>query len=52
MLLGEDDRLIVAWSVLGGYSSEEIGKILEMNPATVRSRKSRALEQMHRILEN
>ena len=52
MQLGEDDRLIVAWSVLGGYSSEEIGKILEMNPATVRSRKSRALEQMHRILEN
>ena len=52
MRLGEEDRLIVVWSVLGGYPSEEIGKVLEMNPATVRSRKARALEQMRDILKN
>ncbi len=52
MMLGEEDRLIVVWSVLGGYPSEEIGNVLDMNPATVRSRKSRALEQLRGILES
>lgn len=48
--LGEEERLIVACSVLGGYASEEIGKMLDMNPATVRSRKSRAIEKMRQRL--
>lgn len=51
MQLGEEDRMIVACSVLGGYPSEEIGVIMDMNPATVRSRKSRALEKMRRTIE-
>ena len=49
--LGEEERLIVSFSVFGGYSSEEIGGMLKMNAATVRSRKSRALGKMRRILE-
>lgn len=51
MQLGEEDRMIVAWSVLGGYPSEEIGRMIQMKPATVRSRKARALEKMRQILE-
>lgn len=48
--LEEKDRLIVGWSVLGGYSSDEISSVLAMNAATVRSRKKRALERLRRIL--
>lgn len=51
MQLGEEDRMIVVWSVLGGYPSEEIGSMMQMNPATVRSRKARALDKMRQILE-
>lgn len=49
--LEEEDRVIVACSVLGGYASEEIGKMLDMKPATVRSRKSRAMEKMRQMIE-
>ncbi len=49
--LEEEERLIVSFSVFGGYSSEEIGGMLKMNAATVRSRKSRALGKMRRMLE-
>lgn len=51
MQLSEEDRMIVVCSILGGYPSEEIGRIMQMNPATVRSRKSRALEKLWKILE-
>lgn len=51
LCLDEEDRMIVACSVLGGYPSEEIGKMIQMNPATVRSRKARALEKMRRMIE-
>lgn len=51
MTLNEEDRMIVAFSVIAGYPSEEIGKMMQMNPATVRSRKARALEKMRLILE-
>lgn len=44
------DRLILNCSILEGYSSEEIGRRLEMNPATVRSRKARALEKLRGLL--
>ena len=44
------DRLIVGWSVLGGYSSDEISEALGMNAATVRSRKSRALGRLRQML--
>ena len=49
--LEEEERMIVAFSVFGGYRSEEIGIMLDRNAATVRSRKSRALGKMRKILE-
>lgn len=42
--LSDEDRLIVALSVFGGYRSGEIGDLLEMNANTVRSRRKRALD--------
>lgn len=51
MQLEEEDRMIVSCSVLEGYTSEEIGSLLGMNPATVRSRKLRALDKMRKRLE-
>lgn len=48
--LDEEERIIVAFSVFGGYRSEEIARMLDRNAATVRSRKSRALEKMRSAL--
>ena len=50
MKLDEEDRVIVACSVLEGYASAEIGRMLGMNPATVRSRKARAMDKLRQIL--
>lgn len=50
--LAEDDRLIVALSVFGGYNSQEIGLMFDMNPNTVRSRRKRALERMATMLKD
>lgn len=50
MKLDAEDRIIVACSVLEGYASTEIGRMLGMNPATVRSRKARAIDRLRRIL--
>lgn len=50
-LLNEEERMIVAFSVFGGYQSDEIGGMLEQKAATVRSKKTRALEKMRRVLE-
>ncbi len=44
--LDEEERMIVAFSVFGGYTSEEIAVMLKKKAVTVRSRKSRALEKM------
>lgn len=44
--LDDDDRLIIALSVFGGYTSDEIGGILSMNSNTVRSRRKRALDRL------
>lgn len=51
LILDEEDRLIVSMSVFGGYNSQEIGKMLKMNPSTVRSRRKRSLEKMSWILK-
>lgn len=48
--LEEEERMIIAFSVFGGYRSEEIGAIMDKNAATVRSKKSRALAKMRRML--
>lgn len=45
-MLDEEERMIVAFSVFGGYRSGEIAGMLNMNASSVRSRKKRALEKM------
>lgn len=45
------ERLIVALSVFGGYTGEEIAGILEKNPSTIRSKYRRALKKMREKLE-
>lgn len=49
--LGEEERMILSYSVFAGYASEEIAQMMELNPATVRSKKSRALGKMRKMLE-
>lgn len=49
--LEEEERFIVALSVLGGYTSQEIAYILHKNHSTVRSRYRRALQKMREKLE-
>jgi len=48
--LEEEERTIIAFSVFGGYRSEEIAELLGKNAATIRSRKSRALGKMRKML--
>lgn len=50
-VLSSEEQEIVALSVFGGYNSREIGSTLNLNPNTVRSKRSRALEKMESILE-
>ena len=49
--LEEEERMILSYSVFAGYGSEEIAQMLEMNATTVRSKKSRALGKMRKMLE-
>ncbi len=48
--LVEADRMILVLSVLEGYTTKEVAEMLDMNHATVRSRKSRALERLAELL--
>ena len=41
----------VSLCVVEGYKSHEVGKILSMNPSTVRTRLNRGLEKMREYLE-
>ena len=50
-ILNEEERIIVAFSVFGGYQSDEIGNMMEQKSATIRSKKSRALGKMRSVLE-
>ncbi|MCD8023786.1 MAG: sigma-70 family RNA polymerase sigma factor [Lachnospiraceae bacterium] len=49
--LAARDRLILSMSIFAGYSSQEIGSALNLNPNTVRSRQSRALKKMQSLIE-
>ena len=51
LILDDEDQLIIGLSIYGGYDSKEIGKILKMNPNTVRSRRKRSLEKMSWLLK-
>lgn len=49
-LLEDEEQTIVGLSVFGGYNSQEIGAALKLNPNTVRSKRSRALQKMECVL--
>ncbi len=49
-LLEDEEQTIVGLSVFGGYNSQEIGEALKLNPNTVRSKRSRALQKMECVL--
>ena len=49
--LGDEERLILSLNLFGGYTSKEIGRILDLNDNTVRSRQKRALAKMAEYLE-
>lgn len=50
--LSGEERLIVSLSVFAGYSSSEIGKLLRKNANTVRSKLSRSMGKMQKLLED
>ncbi|MBQ9517285.1 MAG: RNA polymerase sigma factor [Eubacterium sp.] len=49
--LKDDEREIVLLSVVAGFSSKEIGKIVDMTSGAVRSKLSRSLKKMKDFLE-
>lgn len=49
--LDSEERIIVSMSVFGGYTSREIGEVMELKSATVRSKLSRGLGKMQTILQ-
>lgn len=48
--LSDQERMIIALSVFGGYRSGEIGEQMGIPAATVRSKMSRAFQKMRRFL--
>jgi len=50
-VLSDEDRDIVLLAVIAGYNSREIGSMMSLKPATVRSRLSRGLAKMRTFLE-
>lgn len=48
--LSDEDRMILSLHLFAGYSSSEIGALLQMKDGTVRSRQSRALKKMAETL--
>jgi len=49
--LSPEDRMIVSMAVFAGYSSSEIGQMMKKNANTVRSRLSRSMGKMQKLLE-
>lgn len=44
--LSEEERMIISMHLFAGYTSKEIGIILDINENTVRSKESRALKKL------
>lgn len=49
--LTKEERTIVSMSVFAGYSSREIGRMIRKNDNTVRSKLSRSMSKMRKLLE-
>ena len=45
------DGQIVLLSIIGGFKSEELSKIYNISPSTVRSKQKRALEKLRKLIE-
>ena len=50
-ILKDDEKEIVLLSVVAGFSSKEIGRIVDMTSGAVRSKLSRSLKKMRDFLE-
>ena len=50
--LSEEERRIVILSFVCGYSSDEIGKVLDLKSSTVRSKQSRAVIKLRTFMFN
>lgn len=50
-ILSRTEKIIVTLCVVEGYKSREVGKMLSMNPSTVRSKLNRGLEKMRKYME-
>lgn len=48
--LDEDEKDILLLSFLGGYTGDEIGKMLSMKPASVRSKKARSVNKLRKMI--
>lgn len=51
LTLDDEDRLIVSLSIYGGYNSKEIAHTLKKNSNTIRSKLSRSLGKLQKLLE-
>ena len=49
--LSEEERLIVALIVFGGYKGEEVAEALEKKHSTIRSKYRRALAKLRKLME-
>lgn len=49
--LKDEERLIISMHIFAGYTSQEIAKLLHLNPNTVRSKESRALKKLSKQLD-
>ena len=49
--LKDDEKEIVLLSVIAGFNSKEVGKIVDMTSGAVRSKLSRSLKKMREFLE-
>ncbi len=45
------DGQIVLLSIIGGFKSDELSKIYNLSPSTIRSKQKRALEKLRNVLE-
>lgn len=48
--LKRDERMIIAYTIFGGYNSSEVADLMKMNRNTVRSKLNRAFDKMKKIL--
>lgn len=49
--LNQDEQDIILLSIVAGFTSKEISKVMEITPGSVRSKLSRSLAKMRNILE-